>query len=202
VTRLQMDEVIANSFMDYHVKGFSYLCLRRSDRFTDKLYFFEGDVSKAAEVVSPHNHRYGFKTTCLVGSVENRWYTLKCPNFRPPQWRTYQEFDYLTPLNGGDGFTWKREILLYDHSSLEITARGFYGMRAREIHTIQIKRPETIIRLSQYEDVVPVGVPTQTWCLDREPPSLSGLYRKPKPDEVVQLIAQARSFDPSIPEVV
>lgn len=34
-----MEQVIENSFFDYHVKGFNYICLKRSEAHTIKLYF-------------------------------------------------------------------------------------------------------------------------------------------------------------------
>lgn len=70
MNQIPMDYVIANSFKDYHVKGFDYICLQRSPRETVKLYFFDGDVSKMPEVVNPHDHRYDFDTVCLSGAVE------------------------------------------------------------------------------------------------------------------------------------
>lgn len=66
---MNMEEVIANSFKDFHSKGLDYICLRRSPVLTTKLYFFDGDVSKLPEVVNPHDHRYDFSTVCLSGCV-------------------------------------------------------------------------------------------------------------------------------------
>jgi hypothetical protein len=188
-TEATMDEVIAASFMDFHVKGFSYLCLKRSEEHTVKIYMFDGDVSKLPEVVAPHDHRYAFDTHVLAGAVENRWYLRNMPP-RPGD-RVFQRFDYLTPLNGGDGFTWREEerIQLFRGEVYETGQR--YFMVPAAIHTIALRAPNTLLKLDQWHDQVAVGVPTSTWTLNREPPSLSGLYRKPTPDEVLTMIRRA-----------
>jgi hypothetical protein len=103
---VDLDEVLENSYRDFHAKGFDYLCLRRTPERTVKAYFFEGDVAQAPEVIAPHDHRYSFRTEVLTGSVVNRLYQpvlSETPDAEP-----YELFDYATPLNGGDGFTWKK----------------------------------------------------------------------------------------------
>ena len=62
VPSVSMEEVLANSFRDFHAKGLDYVCLKRRPSETVKLYFFDGDVSKLPEVVNPHDHRYDFST--------------------------------------------------------------------------------------------------------------------------------------------
>lgn len=178
-----MAEVIENSFFDYHVKGFDYVCLRRSPQETVKLYFFDGDVSKMAEVVNPHDHRYDFDTICIAGEVENRTYAEAPGLGETPPGAVFQQFAYRTPLNGGNGFEWKRETRLIQTGTIRRAASGAYRMRFDEIHTIQLLQPETVLGLVQYEDRV-TDAPTMTFTRDREPPSLDGLYRKPSADEV------------------
>lgn len=197
---VQMDDVIANSFMDYHTKGFHYLCLKRHELHTIKIYVFDGDVSALPEVIAPHDHRYDFTTTCLTGCVENRWY--KVSNDDWPWCPAYQRFRYDTPLNGGDGFTWRAEEYLRLMERKRFYTGDRYHMFADEIHTIQLRNDQTILRLDQYADKVPVGVPTSTWTLSKEPPSLSGLYRKPTADEVTAMFNYLRRLMPTIPVVV
>ena len=187
MSTLDMDELIANSYMDFHQKGFHYLCLRRAPTLTEKFYFFDGDVSRMPEVVAPHDHRYQFLTKAWRGTVENRVYTR---DYLPySEYKTFQRFSYMTPLNGGNGFTWAAEEKLYLQSSETYFNRS-YWMAADDIHTIQIREAGTILKLYQFEDVVPINKPTSTWTLDREPPNLSGLYRKPTPDEIISLLSR------------
>lgn len=196
-----MHEVIENSFRDFHVKGFDYICLRRSPKITVKVYFFDGDVCKLPEVVNPHDHRYDFKTMCIAGSVENLWFsrqgTVMCDD-------VYTRFDYRTPLNGGSGFTFSGTERLRQVNSEVARAGQTYGMRHEEIHTIRMVESETVIALVQYEDAVKIGAPTSTWTRDREPPSLDGLYRRFDADTIRSRLARLKERVPSLvlPEVI
>ncbi len=172
-----VEEIQKNSYKDFHAKGLDYLCIHRSPGYTVKLYIFEGDVAKAPEVVNPHDHRYDFRTTCLHGNVAN---SLFAEDVRGELW---QKFKYDTPLKGGHGFTWDKEVRLRE------TSRDFYlpgdvwTSHASEIHTLRIQEDQTVLLLEQYKTTQEV---TSTWTKDREPPSLDGLYNKFSPDEVLQ----------------
>lgn len=183
---VDIDAVIANSFRDFHVKGFDYLCLRRSPVETIKLYFFDGDVAKLPEVVNPHDHRYPFETHVLAGSSENHWYARSAQHGH-----TFNRFEYRAPLNGGDGFTFAGEELLMLTRKGEFRKGGRYSMRADEIHTIRMRENETVLMLRQFEDVVPLNQPTQTFTRG-DAPSLEGLYQRFTADQVV---SRLRNFE-------
>ncbi|OHT91294.1 hypothetical protein BKG70_00745 [Mycobacteroides chelonae] len=192
---LDMESVLEHSYKDYHVKGFDYLCLHRSEGLTLKAYFFEGDVQNASEVVNPHNHRYDFHTTCLSGAVENRWYRSYPFGFnRDTRPQRYNMFEWRTPLNGGDGFTLTGEITLQNHRSMQCSRGEGYEMAADELHTIQILEPDTVLLLVQHEDVVPVNQPTLTFTQSVEPPDLPGLYNKFNADQAVKRIKQLQEL--------
>lgn len=186
-------EVIAeNSFRDFHVKGFDYLCLKRSPERTVKVYFM-GSVDMAhPELVSPHDHRYDFKTTVLAGELVNWRYHPRDPE---PLWRRtgktqpYEMFDYLTPLNGGGGFEHVGLVNLYRHRPEHYQAGHWHTHRAHELHTIGVKR-DTVLMLEQGPDVVALDKPTRTFfpagmC---QGPSLDGLYRKMDVDHALMLL--------------
>jgi hypothetical protein len=175
---VNMEQAIANSFKDYHVKGFDYICLSRDPDFTLKLYFFDGDVSKLPEVVNPHDHRYDFATYCVTGAVENIWFA------EDPAGKVYQTFDYMTPLNGGAGFTWRGETRLIEKQRALRPGGQSYWMDHNELHTIRMAQNETVLMLTQFEDNVPLDQPTRTFTLDKEPPSLSGLYSRFTADDI------------------
>lgn len=200
VPDVTVDEVIANSFRDYHVKGFDYICLRRSPSETVKLYFFDGDVSKLPEVVNPHDHRYDFKTLCVAGAVENIWFVRDARR----QAEQFIKFEYRTPLNGGSGFTFAGTEHL--KAVLKSTARAgrSYNMHAHEIHTIRLRENNTVICLVQHEDKVALDKPTMTFTRDHEPPSLTGLYGQFTPDQVLRRLAtlQARVPGLRLPKVI
>lgn len=190
------DEIVANSFRDFHAKGVDYICIRRSPTETVKLYFFDGDVSKLPEVVNPHDHRYDFKTLCVAGRVQNIWFR----DDRSGQ--TFQRFAYDTPLNGGGGFSWVGESKLTAARKYSICAGRTYSMSFNEIHTIRFMENNTVICLVQHEDRVS-DRPTLTFTRDREPPSLDGLYNRFTPDQVLKRLGclQARVPGLRLPKI-
>lgn len=197
-TPMNIDTIIDNSYRNFHAKGFDYICIHRSPEITQKLYFFDGDASNLSEVVNPHDHRYDFETWCLSGEVENVVYG-------PPMGvglgeQTYQTFSYMTPLNGGDGFTWAGETPLAVHERNSYTAGRNYKMIADQIHTIRMVRASTILLLNQFQDVVPIDQPTRTYSLSGEAPILDdGLYEKFTRDEVVAKFALVSELVPGFP---
>lgn len=179
-----METMLSNSYKDFHTKGFDYLCIERSPKLTRKVYFFDGDVSKLPEVVNPHDHRYDFKTTVLNGVMSNSTYredTL--PHLEGGQ--VYNEFEYRTPLNGGDGFTFKKQTRLFERQRFFYRRWEHYSMRAEEFHTIRMHAPGTVLILDQFHDRVPIEVPTRTFVSEKKAPNLDGLYRRFTTDEAV-----------------
>jgi hypothetical protein len=180
-----LDEVRRHSFRDFHAKGLDYLCLKRSPHLTRKVYFFEGNLDKLPEIVMPHDHRYAFETRVLTGRLANRVY---CRGGRSAQ--PFERFDFMTPLNGGDGFTWRETDRLSCVMERAYTRGQTYLSTASDIHTLQIQSDQTVIMLDQFEDVVPLDAPTRAWRKgDKQPPNLSGLYREMTMDDVLHRMA-------------
>lgn len=186
--------IIANSYKNFHAKGFHYLCLYRSPELTRKVYIAEDHVTEMPEVVNPHDHRYNFRTEVLAGSVTNLLYTTP-PKDGFAQRRftsagVFQHFDYRTPLLGGNGFTWRGETELGVLSEHTYTPTRAYLMNEYELHTIRINQPGTVLLLDQYADVVADDAPTSTYFPDTNAPDLtdSGLYEKFTADEIVTLL--------------
>lgn len=184
----RLEDIRANSFKNFHAKGLDYICLFRSRKLTRKVYFLNGNAAKLPEVVNPHDHRYHFKTTVLVGEMSNSIYKR---GRRPGASfeLVFEIFDWNTPLNGGDGFTWKGRCFLTEAERKRYSAGMSYMMQADQLHTIRMHADQTIIMLDQYEDVVPIGVPTKTYCLDHKAPSLDGLYEEFTIDEIKARLA-------------
>ena len=174
-----LKHALDNSYRNFHAKGMEYICLKRSPKLTVKLYVFDGDVSKLPEVVNPHDHRYPFDTAVVAGSMQNMLY-------RPGEsGEVFQTFDYMTPLNGGNGFTWREERALEEYNRQTLHRGQSYLMDAAGIHTIRMLEDQTVLVLRQYEDVVPLDQPTLTFTHEKEPPSLSGLYERWTEGELV-----------------
>lgn len=189
---IDLEEVLANSYCDFHVKGFDYLCLRRLPEETVKVYFFEGDIEAAPEVVIPHDHRYAFSTDVLSGSVANRVWDRTTE----ARGEAYEEFDYLTPLNGGDGFTWRSTAFLRLSAEHSYLPGAGYVLPPSAIHTIQVLAPQTVLLLRQWEDAVPVGQPTKAFrpAGQRVGPNLDGLYRPMDADTAMARLATYREL--------
>jgi hypothetical protein len=189
VSDQDLDIIIANSFKDFHVKGFDYICLRRSPYLTLKVYFFEGELNQLPEIINPHDHRYDFDTQVLCGRSENIWYGRSQDGGDE-----YNRFSYDTPLNGGKGFTYEAADCLTTIGRMQFKKHEVYTMRHDQIHTIRMCEEGTVLMLSQFEDVVPGA--TLTWTKSNEPPSLDGLYNKFTPDQMLSRLRQIEKLVP------
>lgn len=187
--KLSIENIAAHSFKDYHVKGFDYLCLHRSPELTLKVYVFDGVVAEAAEVVMPHDHRYGFDTIVLAGQVTNFKFAAVangCDSH--PHVARYERFAYQTPLNNGSGFSWESTAWLWRHRRQTYGRGRRYRQGYRDLHTIRVAGSETVLMLIQYTDQVPMFEPTRAYrraSLGTEPPALSGLYKRFSEDEII-----------------
>ena len=194
-TEEQLFHMQENSFKNFHVKGFDYLCLERSPKKTEKVYFFDCDVIDLPEVVSPHNHRYSFHTTVLKGYLTDRRY-LPIPWYSPSSLydscHRYEMFDWMTPLNGGSGFKYVKPIKLAVSERRMLKPGDQLITSAHQIHTIKVTECGTVIKLTQLEDEMPLDVPTQTFMKGKQAPSLNGLYEKFSMDELIAKINQYR----------
>lgn len=175
-------EVMAvNSHRNFHTRGLDYVCLRRSTDLTVKAYFLDGGRFDLSEVVNPHDHRYNFTTAVMSGRVSNKRYAVdKCGA------ATHFVRDWLTPLNGGDGFGEAKPSGLSLIESLTYRSGDIWSSPASEIHTLSVVDGQCCIILRQYKDVIPVGEPTRTWFKTDDKPTLSGLYEVFTPDQITQ----------------
>lgn len=194
-----IETICANSYRNFHTRGFDYLCLSRTPELTRKVYFFEGDLHDLPELVIPHDHRYPFVTTVLAGAVRNKLF-YRLSGIDAVSWarvgrdaELFDSFEYRTPLNGGEGFTWKgEELLISPLDPKTVTRGGHWRSSATDIHTLDIRCEGTVILLEQLGDVVPLDQPTNAYRRvgDRTPPSLDGLYDRMTPDHARTRINQ------------
>ena len=117
----------------------------------------------------------------------------------------FQKFEYRTPLNGGNGFTHIGEETLIERYSTTLqmnASRGgphgqpSYSMSYNQIHTIKIRRSDTVLLLEQGEDQISIAQPTYTYTQDTEPPSLTGLYDKFTADELIDKLTKLAERKP------
>jgi len=200
-----IETICVNSFRNFHTRDFDYLCLSRTPELTRKVYFFDGDLASLPELVIPHDHRYPFVTTVLSGAVKNKTFMRIDPAKANPkaiqayladglrELPRWDRFEYMTPLNGGNGFQWAGEDLLFEHApTWSYTRHKHYHSSATDIHTLDIRCEGTVIMLEQLADEVPLDQPTNAWrrAGDRTPPNLSGLYDRMTPDHAMKRIGQ------------
>ncbi len=189
IADMNMASVIANSYHNFHTRGFDYICLHRSENYTAKLYYLEGDASKLREVVNPHDHRYGFRTHVLAGSMVDYRYTPSDLG------QVFQAFDYMTPLNGGNGFTFRGEERLQITDGVHLDAGSVLETSHRHLHTIKMQSDQTVLLLEQFEDALPLDVPTSCWVRQGSPsPDTSGLYERFTEDQIMQRLAVVSSL--------
>lgn len=187
-----LETIAANSFKDFHVKGMDYLCLYRSEVLTIKVYFFDG-VGTDGALVMPHDHRYNFGTTVLAGELIDERYALDLCAM--PGSDRYSQFYYETPLNDANGgFYYFRDAFLYKAETKRMSKGNYLFTPSQVIHTIKVK-PDTVLCLHQFEDLLPIGAPTRAFKQgDKAPPNTSGLYTKPTVDWVKKRIEQFKGL--------
>lgn len=197
-TNVSLQRMMDHSYQDFHVKGFDYLCLERSAHHTIKVYFFDGLPHGMPEVVAPHDHRYPFTTKVLAGELINRRYAAD-PNAVDGEVfnvKTYERFKYMTPLNGGDGFTWEGTEALWQRSAEHYAPGSLHSHRPEELHTIAVHTDRTVIAIWQGADTVALDEPTRLWrpAGEREPLSLDGLYQPMGADRIVDRLSQLQDL--------
>lgn len=182
---MNLEEIASNSYKDFHAKGLHYLCLSRTTNATVKAYFFEGNIASVSEVVVPHNHRYDFVTEVLAGSFVDKEYKEVEQEHKGLALRKAQRWDYMTPLNGGKGFKWKKETNLWWFAEHERKKGESLFSPASKIHTIVVK-PDTVLLLTQLRDILPLDKPTASYSFGtkEQKPNTSGLYSKFTEDEI------------------
>jgi hypothetical protein len=185
-----LDKIIENSYTNFHKEGFDYVCLQRTPMFTLKAYFFDEEHS---DIVMPHNHRYDFTSTVLAGRLVNHTYS-EGSGFRDDSVLRANKFVYFTPLNGGDGFDFLKEIEFRSTGDFTYYRGGTCHSKANDIHTISVKAG-TVLLLTQFADKIGPTEPTHAYRLDsKEPPSLEGLYKKFNEDTIVKRLVQLDSL--------
>lgn len=179
------------SYKNFHAKGMDYVCFFHNGATYNKVYFLEEDAAVAPELVNPHDHRYAFRTVCLSGALRDFRFT------RDPRGDVFQAFDYRTPLCGGNGFTFRGNEQLLQSHHVDLRPGDELMTSATELHTITARKPNTVIYLEQFKDVVPDYLPTSCWVRKGEPkPDTSGLYEEMDADTFrMRLIQTQQLFD-------
>lgn len=179
-----MDDVLSNSYKDLHVKGLDYICLRRTPSITLKLYFFdECDNADTPEVVCPHDHRYTFQTDVIAGEYTDILYSEEARGV------VMHRYDYMTPLNGGEGFRWDERVCVAERSRTKIKTGQRLTRNYNQIHTIRVRR-NTVLCLHQFGDEVPADEPTSLYSTSHKPPRLTDLYARFTPDQINRRLNQ------------
>lgn len=182
-TSINLQSALANSYKNFHARGFDYLCLSRTPDLVRKVYFFGDIAPDASEIVNPHDHRYNFSTEVLAGSVINQIYRTCSAGQRGA--RRYTRWQYRTPLNGGSGFRFDDVYPLLMVNAHCYAEGERYNLSGDQIHTIAVKR-DTVLLLEQGPDQ-PLDC-TFTYTprerMPDHPPEMTGLYERFTADEI------------------
>lgn len=196
---VQLEEVLRNSYCDFHAKGLDYLCLGRTAEQVHKVYFFD-ERQLNPEVVNPHDHRYDFTTRVLAGELVNWRYEET--DLNDPHGVVHERFAWMSPLIGGNGFTWDSFRRIAQKSAELYSAGMSHSHMADELHTIGIAKAGTVVEITQGFDVVPLDQPTYTYTKSLEPPFLSGLYRDMEVDRITELVELYQQLSGNIVKLV
>lgn len=181
-------KILDNSYRNFHKVGFDYVNLQRTEMFTLKAYFFDEDHN---DIVMPHTHRYDFTSTVLHGELLNRRYE-ELPYFLLGErtTTTVNKFIYFTPLNGGEGFKFCKEVPMIHMEDRTFKKGQTCSSNYTDIHTISVKAG-TVLLLTQFQDQVGLDEATLAYRFDsKEPPSLDGLYESFKPSQLMERLSQ------------
>lgn len=189
LTQLQeqrLDEIQANSFKNFHVKNFHYICLKVwPSGARDKLYFFDDDFDLSKQVVSPHNHLYRFETRVLKGAMVDTRYKIA------EYGEDFRAYEYYTPLSKGKGFqdTGQNCKLLIENQKA-LKQGNKLETDETVIHSIQIMEEGTVLKLFQHPHTRELGDYTHTYFNheNKAPEHFDGLYEKFTEFELIALL--------------
>lgn len=138
-------ELANNSVFNHHTNGMIYLCLKRSERETFKIYYCNNVGNpNGGYLVNPHNHRYEFNSTILKGELHHLRFK-----------ESNQHGEFVTK----NKYNWQTKQLeelgktcLYPYRDDHCIENSTYWVSTNEIHTLKLLTPVVIIGLTQYED--------------------------------------------------
>jgi hypothetical protein len=189
----QIDQILLNSYTNFHAKGVDYVCIERAAKETLKLYFFEG-VKPSEQLVMPHDHRYDFTTTVLAGEMAN---TIFRETAQPlSSGEVYNRWLYRTPLNGhSNPFEWDEQVALETWSMVRYGRGETHSMASHQIHTIKVYQ-DTILMLKQGPSKMGKDAYTHSYSpgSGKTPPYLDGLYTPMTADRLIKLLSTVRSL--------
>lgn len=136
----------------HHVDGLIYLCLKRTEDVTIKLYYIPEVVNTFHNfLVHPHNHRYEFTSTILYGEIDHVRF----------------EKTYDTASLKRCQYDWKtRKIIEKERCALKAISvenckeNMSYNVKTNEVHSISIIKP-SVIGIVQYQDEL---IDTDIYC--------------------------------------
>lgn len=145
VRHKDIDFLSSNSVINHHVNGMDYLCLRRSNELTIKIYIIPKVINhNNGFLVNPHSHRYFFGSIVLKGSLRHLRFV---ENDLGDDFRLFSYDCENKKMSNG-----KNAKIIVKSDDL-VTKGQSYHVNTNEIHTLKILKP-TIIGLVQERDEV------------------------------------------------
>lgn len=161
-----------NSYANHHTAGLFYICLKRTDKETIKIYYMPDIRNECSGfLVHPHNHRYEFDSILLQGEIEhlrfkeNKWGT---------PWHTNSRLFKYDSENKEVKFVGRTNLDLIQHD--EVLPGEIYNVKTDEIHTLKMIKGRVIIGLAQYKDEdieQKLFIPTPSDFVKSDPPHMA-----------------------------
>ena len=128
------------TFKNFHVPGMHYINLQRSEDLTVKLYITDPQYLKPVcknYLVSPHDHKYNFKTIVLSGWMRNITFEQ---DDNGTQWNTFKYYSPLCKKNKDNDVpvVSMGTTKMVEASNTLIPAQGSYMLSHRQVHTIAL----------------------------------------------------------------
>ena len=137
------DQILENSYRNYHGEGINYICLDRNPRFTLKLYF----LPPSSEIVNPHDHRYSFSTMLLSGSVRELFYQVSPWDEEHFSWKEHPCYEWFWQTRSYRMIT--RRMWLKQDASREFSFGEWLLTSKAAVHTLHVREPSIILQYAR-----------------------------------------------------
>jgi hypothetical protein len=150
------DFALANSFKDFHVKGFNSILLSQSPQLTLRLYVarpYQTDLNdRDNDNLLIHNHRFDFLSQTLYGSMSNISYVNSERDFGA---QNYHFYNYKTPISkegvGSDIEVTNHRVYTLRPEPKYVPQGNSYFFKKEWFHKIEVPRSFwTVILFSEY----------------------------------------------------
>jgi len=195
-----INEIMAKSLLDCHVKGVHSIMLLESPGKTIRLYIateehelWRNTILNALlgySSVGYHAHHCALTLHCIYGDILNSIITEKGVDKETPL--TLNRWNYKSPVTNAKGYFELPADMPCDHFKVSnqqwINEKGYLYLKASDIHTVYVRKKEKAAWLVYEGREDPLYKPYCWSNSDLSAPISKKLYRKPSIPEVMKLL--------------